>query len=206
MRGRLPVLDTGRAICEKWRVTNHSRSERRIMRSIQRSLKLLLAAVGSLVLLFSAGPVLAQAERAALELAEEQAFKEATVAASPSIVRIDTVGGLDMIGRQLTSTASTTGLVIDADGHIVSSAFNFIAKPTSILVTLPDGRRFPAKTVATDRLRMVTLLKIEATGLKPPVLAPKAEHRVGQWSIALGRTRRSRRSTTVARWSIFAVG
>lgn len=158
------------------------------MRSIQRSLKLLLAAVGGLVLLLPAGPVLAQADRAALELAEEQAFKEATVAASPSIVRIDTVGGLDMIGRQLTSTASTTGLVIDADGYIVSSAYNFIAKPTSILVTLPDGRRFPAKTIATDRLRMVTLLKIEATGLKPPVLAPKAEHQVGQWSIALGRT------------------
>ncbi len=52
------------------------------------------------MLLLPAGPVLAQADRAALELAEEQAFKEATVAASPSIVRIDTVGGLDMIGRQ----------------------------------------------------------------------------------------------------------
>lgn len=152
------------------------------------TLRIICAALVSVFALSSGASVLAQADRAALELAEEQAFKEATVAASPSIVRIDTVGGLDMIGRQLTSTASTTGLVIDADGHIVSSAFNFIAKPTSILVTLPDGRRFPAKTIATDRLRMVTLLKIEATGLKPPVPAPKAEHRVGQWAIALGRT------------------
>ncbi len=164
------------------------------MRSVQLSLRsplplrILLAAVAGLVVLADSEPTRAQADRAALELAEEQAFKEATVAASPSVVRIDTVGGLDMIGRQLTSTASTTGLVIDAEGYIVSSAFNFIAKPTSILVTLPDGRRFPAKTIATDRLRMITLLKIEATGLKPPVLAPRAEHRVGQWAIALGRT------------------
>ncbi|MBI1310227.1 PDZ domain-containing protein [bacterium] len=158
------------------------------MRSVQFLPRILLTVFLSLTTLSPDGPALAQVNRAALELAEEQAFKEATVAASPSIVRIDTVGGLDMIGRQLTSTASTTGLIVEADGFIVSSAFNFISKPTSILVTLPDGRRFPAKIVATDRLRMITLLKIEASGLKTPQLSLKSEHRVGQWSIALGRT------------------
>lgn len=130
----------------------------------------------------------AQNDREQLELAEEQAFKAAAVAAGPSIVRIDTVGGLDIVGQSLASTASTSGLVVDADGYIVSSAFNFISKPSSVLVTVPDGRRFAAKIVATDRLTMVTLLKIEATGLKPPVVSPQSTHRVGQWSIALGRT------------------
>lgn len=123
-----------------------------------------------------------------LEQAEEQAFKEAAVLASPSIVKIDTVGGLDIVGRTLTSTAPTTGLIISEDGFIVSSAFNFLSKPASVLITLPDGRRFPAKTVATDRLRMVTLLKIEVNGLKVPTPAPKTGIKVGQWSIALGRT------------------
>ena len=123
-----------------------------------------------------------------LEQAEEQAFKEAAVLASPSIVRIDTVGGLDIVGRTLTLTAPTTGLIVSEDGFIVSSAFNFLSKPASVLITLPDGRRFPAKTVATDRLRMVTLLKIEVNGLKVPTPAPKAGIKVGQWSIALGRT------------------
>jgi serine protease Do len=126
--------------------------------------------------------------RIRLEQAEEQAFKEAAVLASPSIVKIDTVGGLDIVGRTLTSTAPTTGLIVSEDGFIVSSAFNFLSKPASVLITLPDGRRFPAKTVATDRLRMVTLLKIEVNGLKVPTPAPKAGIRVGQWSIALGRT------------------
>lgn len=123
-----------------------------------------------------------------LEQAEEQAFKEAAVLASPSIVRIDTVGGLDIVGRTLTSTAPTTGLVVSEDGFIVSSAFNFLSKPASVLITLPDGRRFPAKTIATDRLRMITLLKIEVGGLKVPKVSPKAGIKVGQWSIALGRT------------------
>lgn len=126
--------------------------------------------------------------RAQLELAEEQAFKQAAVLANPSIVRIDTVGGLDIIGRTLASTAPTTGVIVGEDGFVVSSAFNFLSKPASVLVTLPDGRRFPAKTVATDRLRMITLLKIEATGLKLPVVVPKDSLQVGQWSIALGRT------------------
>ncbi len=126
--------------------------------------------------------------RAQLERAEEQAFKEAAVLASPSIVKIDTVGGLDIVGRTLTSTAPTTGLIVSEDGFIVSSAFNFLSKPASVLITLPDGRRFPAKTIATDRLRMVTLLKIEVNGLKVPAPAPKAGIKVGQWSIALGRT------------------
>jgi serine protease Do len=126
--------------------------------------------------------------RARLERAEEQAFKQAAVLAGPSIVRIDTVGGLDVVGRSLTSTAPTTGLVVSEDGFIVSSAFNFLSKPASVLVTLPDGRRFPAKTVATDRLHMITLLKVDVTGLKVPASAPKDGVRVGQWSIALGRT------------------
>ncbi|MDA0282907.1 MAG: PDZ domain-containing protein [Planctomycetota bacterium] len=126
--------------------------------------------------------------RAQLELAEEQAFKQAAVLASPWIVRIDTVGGLDIVGQTLTSTAPTSGVIVSEDGFIVSSAFNFLSKPASVLITLPDGRRFPAKTVATDRLHMLTLLKVDVAGLKVPQAAPKDGVRVGQWSIALGRT------------------
>ena len=39
----------------------------------------------------------------------------------------------------LFGTGPTTGLVIDPQGYIVSSAFNFVNKPASILVRLPDG-------------------------------------------------------------------
>lgn len=127
-------------------------------------------------------------DRAALEAAEEQAFKQAAAIVAPSIVKIDTTGGLDVVGQLLTSTAPTTGLIVASDGYVVSSAFQFISKPSNVLVTLPDGRRFPAKTIATDRLRMITLLKIAAENLPVPKAAPKTQMHVGQWSIALGRT------------------
>lgn len=130
----------------------------------------------------------AVADDASLDQLEEQAFREAVALADASIVRIETVGGLDRVGQMLTSTGPTTGVVISPDGLIISSAFNFISQPTSILVQLADGRRFNATRVATDHSRMLTLLKIEATELPVPAAADPKEVKVGQWAIAAGRT------------------
>lgn len=125
---------------------------------------------------------------ARLEGLEELAFKEAVALVAPSVVRIETVGGLDQITPGLTAGGTTTGLIVTADGYVVSSAFHFASRPTSILITLPDTRRFAARLVATDRQRMMTLLKIDATGLPVPRVAPREEFKVGQWTLALGRT------------------
>ena len=45
-----------------------------------------------------------------------------------------------------------------------------------------------AKVVANDHTRMLTLLKVDAKDLPVPRPFPKDEVRVGQWSLALGRT------------------
>ncbi len=123
-----------------------------------------------------------------LEALEEQAFREAAALAEPSIVRIETVGGLDFVGGLLTPTGPTTGVVVGEEGWIITSSFNFASKPASIVVTTPDGHRYPAVVTASDEARMLTLLKIDASGLAPMVAAPREEIRVGQWAIALGRT------------------
>lgn len=123
-----------------------------------------------------------------LELAEERAFRAAVSLIAPSIVRIDTVGGLDEVDGILAVNGATTGVVVAPEGWIATSAFNFVAKPTSILVTLPDERKFPARLVATDTLRMTALLKIEADNLPVPVIAPPGEVEVGAWALALGRS------------------
>ena len=146
------------------------------------------AALLYLVVWVSSSPLVAQAPNAKLEQLEEQAFKQAAALVSPSIVQIQTIGGLDRVGRVLTGTGPTTGLAVSKDGYIISSAFNFIGKPASVLVNLPDGRRFPAKVVATDRSKMLTLIKIETSDLLPAQAATKKSFRVGQWTIAMGRT------------------
>src|SRR5689334_9983614 len=106
--------------------------------------------------------------RAADDIAqrEERAMLAAVERVAPSVVSIETVGGLERVGQVLFGTGPTTGLVVSNDGYIVSSAFNFAQKPASILVGLSDGTRTPARLVATDRSRMLALLKINVEGQK----------------------------------------
>ena len=123
-----------------------------------------------------------------LEALEEQAFKQAAALVDPSLVRIETVGGLEQVGEVTLGTGPTSGVVVSEDGFVISSSFNFVSKPSSILVTLADGRRFPAKLIASDKLKLLTLLKVEATGLTVAKPASREGVKVGQWAIALGRT------------------
>ncbi len=131
----------------------------------------------------------------------ELAIKEAAKALSPSIARIETTGGGDTIvappkggppGKEPPAirkgTGPTTGIVVDADGYILTSSFNFTNKPTDIFVTVPGQPRAVAKVVATDETRMLTMLKIDQKGLKVPEAFPKADFQVGQWAIAMGRS------------------
>lgn len=124
-----------------------------------------------------------------LEQQEEAAFKAAVKAIAPSVVRIETFGGQEKVGNVLVGTGPTTGLIVSSQGHIVSSAFNFVQKPSSILVTLADGKRSAAQIVARDQSRMLVLLKVAVEGELPvPTAVPREEMSVGQWTLAIGRT------------------
>lgn len=138
----------------------------------------------ALCLLVTCGQLLAQD----IDVARAQANREAVQAVAPSLVRIETAGGVERVGDVLTGVGPTTGLVISPDGWIVSSAFAFAKKPAGILVETTDGQKHPARLVATDRSRMISLLKIEATDLPIPVRVPKSEIQPGQIALALGRT------------------
>src|SRR4051812_4608282 len=120
---------------------------------------------------------------------EERAIRAAVDAVAPAVLKIETIGGLERVGRVLVSTGPTTGLAVSEDGFIISSAFNFVQQPSSILVTLPSGKRAAAQIVARDRSRMLVLLKVNASEtLAVAKPAPKNEVTVGQWAIAVGRT------------------
>ncbi|HEX3869556.1 MAG TPA: PDZ domain-containing protein [Pirellulales bacterium] len=145
-------------------------------------------------LLFMAMVCLSALSRVAMALEdlasrEESALRAAAEHVAPCVVSIETVGGMERVGQMLVGSGAGTGLIISSDGYIVSSAFNFAQKPSGILVSLADGRRLAARLVATDRNRMLVLLKVETDKPLPtPEAAPADELRVGQWAVALGRT------------------
>ena len=124
-----------------------------------------------------------------LDAQEQKALADAVDRVAPSVVRIETVGGLERVDKVLFGAGPTTGLVVDSSGYILSSAFNFVNKPASILVRLPDGSRKPAKLIARDHNCQVVLLKIDTDRPLPVAeAAPLAQMRVGQWCVAVGRT------------------
>jgi serine protease Do len=149
---------------------------------------ILLALCG--ITAYGVAPARAQEVNADLEAATKAAVKKV----APSIVQIVTSGGADMVVTTPKGPAfrkalgPTTGVIVTEDGYVISSAFNFLNNPSTILVAI-QGREEPlvAKKVATDNSRMLTLLKVDAKGLPVPVVALKKEITEGQWAIALGR-------------------
>jgi S1-C subfamily serine protease len=148
-------------------------------------------------LLCLAAAALALAPRAAraaedLDDLKEKAIKAALAKVGPSVVQIVTSGGTDIIGGPRgvrKGIGPTSGVVLTADGYIISSAFNFANKPSSIIVAIPGQKETKvAKVVATDQTRMLTLLKVDATGLVVPEYVKKDDIKIGQTALALGRT------------------
>jgi serine protease Do len=123
---------------------------------------------------------------------EEAAMRQAAAAVAPAVVQIQTIGGLERVDEELIAQGPTTGLVISPDGFILSSSFNFVQRPASVLVTFSTGKQASADIVATDHSRMLVLLKAhDVSDLPVPDIAPLEDIHVGQWAIAIGRAFRA---------------
>jgi S1-C subfamily serine protease len=133
----------------------------------------------------------------------EKAIKAAVRQVAPCVVQIETSGGTEVVttggprnplgpgGMIRVGTGPTTGLIVHPDGYVISSSFNFASKPSAIHVAVPGHpERYVAEVVASDTTRMLTLLKlIGVNGTLPvPAVAPKKDMRIGQTSLAVGRT------------------
>ena len=107
----------------------------------------------------------------------------------PRLVRIETIGGHEKVGNEFANEGTSTGVLLDNEGYVITGAFNLLHAPTSILLVFPDGTKKVAKKIATDRLRMLTLLKSNAypTNEVPPLpMRSKESIRIGERCIAIG--------------------
>jgi S1-C subfamily serine protease len=128
--------------------------------------------------------------------ATDLAMKAASAKVAPTVVKIETAGGAEVVGKKgapgapgiRKGTGPTTGLIVSPDGYVITSAFNFVNKPTDIFVTIPGRPRLVAKIIASDQTRMLTLLKVDAQNLPLPTPFLKKDVEIGLWALALGRT------------------
>ncbi len=125
-------------------------------------------------------------------LADElgDAVRQAVNRIDPSVVRIRPVGSEQNTDGGNVSTVASTGVVVSADGEIITSAFSVQGKPQAILVETQDGKRLPASIVATDFVRKLVLLKAgegDWTPISEITDLSANDVTIGQWTVAVGR-------------------
>ncbi len=115
------------------------------------------------------------------------AVRAATAKADASIVRLRVIGGEQVIDGEKVTSLVTTGVVISADGDILTSQFAIQGKPDAVLAETQDGQKLNAEIVATDHVRRLVLLRVKGGSWQPAQVANPESLKVGQWSVALGR-------------------
>ena len=124
--------------------------------------------------------------------ATAQAFRNAADSVRPSLVTIESYGGVSAVqgrigGIRKQGEGNTTGLMISPDGYVLTSTFNFIQKPPVISVITSDGERRFAKLLGRDDTRKLCLLKVEGVSAMPvPETTNVEKLEIGQWAISLG--------------------
>jgi S1-C subfamily serine protease len=83
-------------------------------------------------------------------------------------------------------TSLGSGVIVSADGYILTNSHVAQSSNAAIEVTLPDNRSLPAKVVGFDGLSDLALLKVSATGLNPLPWGDSSKLRVAEWVLAVG--------------------
>ncbi|MBI4541701.1 MAG: trypsin-like peptidase domain-containing protein [Gemmatimonadetes bacterium] len=78
-----------------------------------------------------------------------------------------------------------TGFLVSSDGLIVTNQ-HVVTGAEQIVVTLRDGRDFPARLLGEDVRTDIAVVKIDTTGLPVAPLGRSANLRIGDWVVAIG--------------------
>lgn len=113
------------------------------------------------------------------------ASAESVTSAVVNIKTIQSSNSFDFWGSSSYGTSSGSGVVISADGYIVTNN-HVVEGGTKIGVTLSDKREFEAKLIGTDPSTDLALVKIDAQALPHIRFGNSDSLRVGEWVLAVG--------------------
>lgn len=93
-------------------------------------------------------------------------------------------GGLGLTTPQ-PEIGQASGFIVSPDGYILTNS-HVVKDASEIIVTLNDGREFPAKVIGQDPNTDIAVVKINAKNLPHLKLGDSDDIEVGQWAIAIG--------------------
>ncbi len=119
----------------------------------------------------------------ALEAQVEAVYAQA----APAVVNITSrIITYDIFMQPIPQEGTGSGFLYDNRGHIVTN-YHVVEGANEVVVTLADGRSFPAEVVGVDPSSDLAVIRIPAENLPAPLpLADSGQLRVGQFVIAIG--------------------
>ncbi|MEM9367349.1 MAG: PDZ domain-containing protein [Planctomycetota bacterium] len=112
-----------------------------------------------------------------------------------SIVTIEVIGALGGEG-EIRQDAPTAGVVVDEEGHVITSSQVTASASATIIVIDGDGARYPAQVVGEDVVRGIVMLKLGGSNDFPPAITWRADsseaanfpqRQIGQTMVAVSR-------------------
>jgi Do/DeqQ family serine protease len=88
--------------------------------------------------------------------------------------------------RDRRSLSLGSGVIISADGYVITNNHVVGDNVREITIALPDKREIKGKVVGTDPATDIALLKIPVTGLPVVPWGDSAQLKVGEWVLAIG--------------------
>lgn len=109
--------------------------------------------------------------------AADGTFIDTVAAVQPKMVKIYGAGGLQGL------EAYQSGFLISPTGHVLT-VWSYVLDTDNVVVTLDDGRKFPAQLIGADPRREIAVLKVEADSLPHFRLSDGVELSVGDRVLA----------------------
>ncbi len=124
----------------------------------------------------------------------------------PSVVHISNDKSVTGMFNQLAPQSGVgSGVLLDNEGRILTNN-HVVEGAESVIVTLSDGRSYPAQRVGTDPLTDLAVIRIDAAKLSPARLGESALLEVGEDVIAVGHALGLKGGATVSKGVVSALG